>query len=140
MKTFACFVAGAIIAAGITVGPAFADSHDGNQSKFVKARFDTPVSQTYVKQNWIERGYYIKRYDAEPGWVLEEHYHVYDWLLTVAEGRLEMTVEGQRFVLEPGDEIFTPHQTVYSKRNLHDGFTMFLYGSPLSSSGTHAVP
>ncbi len=140
MKTFVRVVAGAMIAAGITAGPAFADSHEGNQPKLVKTQFDTPVSFADVKRDWEARGYYTKRYDAEPGWAQEEHYHGFDRLLTVVEGRLEMTIEGQRFVLEPGDEIFTPHRAVNSKRNLHDGFTMFLYGPTLSSGGHNAIP
>ena len=140
MKTFVRVLDGAMIAAGITAGPAFADSHDGDQPKLVEAQFDTPVSLADVKRDWEARGYYTKRYDAEPGWAQEEHYHGFDRLLTVVEGRLEMTIEGQRFVLEPGDEIFMPRRTVNSKRNLHNGFTMLLYGSPFSSGGHDAVP
>jgi len=139
MKTLVRVVASAIIAAGITVGPAFADSHDGDQPKLVKAQFDTPLSFAEVKQDWTERGYYTRRYDAEPGWAQEDHYHAFDELVTVVEGRLEMTIEGQRFVLEPGDEIFNPGRAVHAMRNLDDGFTMMLYGF-LGGPGFAPVP
>ena len=137
MKTFVRVVAGAMIAAGITAGPAFADSHDGDQPKLVKAQFDTPVSRADVKRDWEARGYGARRYDAEPGWAQDDHYHAFDELVTVVEGRLEVTIEGQRFVLEPGDEIFNPGRAVHAMRNLDNGFTMMLYGFP---SGTGPVP
>ena len=48
--------------------------------------------------------------------------------MTVAEGRLEVTVAGSRFVAEPGDEVFIPKGTLHSVKNVHVTATRWLYG------------
>ncbi len=140
MRALVRVAACVVIAAGITAGPAFADTHDGDQVKFVKGKFDTPVSRVEVESDWAARGCRVNRYDAEPGWAKEEHFHELDTLLTVAEGRLEMVVEGQRFVLEPGDEIFSPRQTAHSLKNLDDGFTVLFHGYVGAKAGGTPSP
>jgi quercetin dioxygenase-like cupin family protein len=48
--------------------------------------------------------------------------------VTVAEGRLEVTVGGTSLVAEPGDEIFIPKGARHSVRNIHSDTTRWLYG------------
>jgi quercetin dioxygenase-like cupin family protein len=54
--------------------------------------------------------------------------HATNELVTVAEGRLEVTVAGKRLVAEPGDEIFIPKGARHSVRNIHSDTTRWLYG------------
>ena len=49
-------------------------------------------------------------------------------LLTVTEGRLELTIGKQTLVAEPGDEVFIPSGAVHSVKNIHDATTCWLYG------------
>ena len=49
-------------------------------------------------------------------------------LVTVAEGRLEMTVGAQTDILEEGDEVFIPKGAVHSVKNIHAVTTRWYYG------------
>ncbi|MBK8210077.1 MAG: cupin domain-containing protein [Rhodospirillales bacterium] len=49
-------------------------------------------------------------------------------LVTVAEGRLEVTVRNIRVVADPGDEVFIPKGARHSVRNIHSDATHWLYG------------
>jgi len=42
---------------------------------------------------------------------------------------MEFIMAGQRFVVEPGDEIFYPAHVVHSARNLYDSTSQMLVGS-----------
>lgn len=50
----------AVVAVGV-VGPAFAATRNGNQPKFIKGKYDVPVSRDEVKQDWVARGYFSPR-------------------------------------------------------------------------------
>jgi mannose-6-phosphate isomerase-like protein (cupin superfamily) len=39
---------------------------------------------------------------------------------------MEFVFGGQRFVVEPGDELFYPAYTVHSARNLYEGTTQMM--------------
>ncbi len=49
-------------------------------------------------------------------------------LVTVVEGRLEMTVAGETCAVAPGDEVFIPKGARHSVRNVHHATTRWLYG------------
>jgi quercetin dioxygenase-like cupin family protein len=44
----------------------------------------------------------------------------------VLAGRMEYIIDGQRFVLEPGDELFYPANAMQTARNLSDGVSKML--------------
>jgi mannose-6-phosphate isomerase-like protein (cupin superfamily) len=46
--------------------------------------------------------------------------------MTIVTGRMEFVFGGQRFVVEPGDELFYPAYTVHSARNLYEGTTQMM--------------
>ena len=46
----------------------------------------------------------------------------------MVEGALEMSVAGERCVIEPGDEVYIPKGAVHSVKNIHGGTTRWLYG------------
>ena len=54
--------------------------------------------------------------------------HDLDELVTVLEGRLEVEMNGETWVLAPGDELFIPRGMVHSVTNIHSGTTRWLYG------------
>jgi quercetin dioxygenase-like cupin family protein len=49
-------------------------------------------------------------------------------LLTVVEGRLELTMAGKPVSVDPGDEVFIPRDVLHSVRNIHHGTTRWLFG------------
>ena len=72
--------------------------------------------------DWTARGYShpeVKPY--APGWSKGEHTHPVHILITVVAGRMGCIIADQRFVIEPGDELFYPAHVVHSARNLYDG-------------------
>ena len=54
--------------------------------------------------------------------------HATNELVTVAEGRLELTVGRDRLTAEPGDEVFIPKGAVHSVKNVHGATTRWLFG------------
>ena len=49
-------------------------------------------------------------------------------LVTVLEGRLEMTVGDEVMTAEAGDEVFIPRNVLHSVKNVHTATTHWLYG------------
>jgi hypothetical protein len=49
-------------------------------------------------------------------------------LVTVVEGALELSIAGQTWVVQPGDEVFIPEGAVHSVKNIHTDTTRWLYG------------
>ena len=121
MNKPARFMASVNIALALMAGPAFADQLGDNAPKFIKGKFDVPVIRRVIQQEWSARGYASPRREVMPqGWHRGEHTHPWNLLIALVSGRMEFTVAGQRFVVEPGDELFYPAQVVISARNFFD--------------------
>ncbi|PYO33719.1 MAG: hypothetical protein DMD86_10260 [Candidatus Rokuibacteriota bacterium] len=58
-----------------------------------------------------------------------EHTHPVHIIVTMIVGRMEFIIAGQRFVVEPGDELLYPAHAVHSARNLHDGASHMMESS-----------
>jgi len=63
-----------------------------------------------------------------PGQQWNNFVHNCNELATVVEGLLEMSIAGQTWVVQPGDEVFIPEGAVHSVKNIHTGTTRWLYG------------
>ena len=94
----------------------------------VKGKFRTPVDQDAVAVDWVERGYSFHPFNDPPGQEWNGFVHATNEVVTVAEGRLEVTIEDTVLVAEPGDEVFIPKNVVHSVRNIHDGTTRWCFG------------
>ena len=94
---------------------------------FIKGKFAVPISQEVVKADWTARDYSDPKIQYYPqGWAREAHTHPVNLILTIVTGRMEFVFGGQRFVVEPGDELVHPAYTVHSARNLYDGTTQMM--------------
>jgi len=93
-----------------------------------KARFPAPVDRAAVAADWRARGYSCGLFVDPPGREWNGFVHGTNELVTVAEGRLEIEIEGERISAEPGDEVFIPKGAVHSVRNIHDATSRWLYG------------
>ncbi len=91
-------------------------------------RFATPVSRDAVAADWAARGYSCHSFNDPPGQAWNDFVHDCNEVVTVVEGRLELLVERQRFIVEAGDEAFIPIGAPHSLRNLADGNTRWLFG------------
>ena len=89
---------------------------------FVKSRFSVPVDRDEVSRNWAARGYSCVLFIDPPDQEWNNFVHDCNELVTVAEGRLEMTVGDQIDILEGGDEVFIPKGAVHSVKNIHTGY------------------
>ena len=93
-----------------------------------EARFAVPLDRAAVARDWAARGYSCGLFVDPPGRTWEGFVHGTNELVTVAEGRMEIEIDGACLTAGPGDEVFIPKGAVHSVRNLHDGTTRWLYG------------
>ena len=93
-----------------------------------RSKFSRPVVCGVVARDWRARGYDCRPFVDPPGQEWNNFVHETNELVTVTEGRLEMTVAGQHFMVEPGDEVYITKGTVHSVRNSNDGTTRWLFG------------
>jgi Mannose-6-phosphate isomerase len=95
---------------------------------FRKGKFPAPLNRGAVAAEWRACGYSCDLFVDPPGRAWMNFVHHRNELVAVAEGRLEVTVDGELFVAEPGDEIFIPRGTRHSLRNIYPAATRWLYG------------
>jgi mannose-6-phosphate isomerase-like protein (cupin superfamily) len=93
-----------------------------------KNKFAVPVEKTAVTQDWRGRDYSCEWFVDPPGREWNDFVHGCNELVTVVEGRLQVTVAGESYVLEPGDEVYIPKGAVHSVKNIHHATTRWLYG------------
>jgi hypothetical protein len=106
-----------------------ASGQDGPEPHFVKGKFELPLKPDAIREQWKALGYFQCEYDGkEKGWSSErperhrgEHTHPWYILFAGESGKMEFIINDQRFVLEPGDELFYPKDAVMAARNLYDG-------------------
>ena len=120
-------VMGVLMAARLIAGSVSADAVGGDRPTFTKGKFVVPVSRDDVERDWTARGYFGPSVKSYPqGWSRGEHTHPESLIMTVITGRMEFLFAGQRFVVEPGDELLYPAHTVHSAKNLYDGATQMM--------------
>jgi len=111
-----------------------AGSQDGTDPYIVKGKFKLPLNTGEIKEQWAALGYRsCSLEDKSKGWTSDlperhkgEHTHS-EYVLYVGKlGEMEIIIQGQRFVLEPGDELYYPKNAVVAAKNLHDGRSVFL--------------
>lgn len=91
-------------------------------------RFETPVDQETVAQDWRARGYSCQEFIDPPGQQWNDFVHRTNEVVTVIDGRLQLDVNGETIAAEPGDEVFIPRGAVHSVRNIHSDTTRWLFG------------
>ncbi len=94
----------------------------------VNGKFAVPVDRAAVAGDWAGRGYSCDLFVDPPGREWNDFVHAVNELVTVADGRLEVTIAGERHAAMPGDEIFIPKNALHSVKNIHSGTTRWLYG------------
>ena len=100
---------------------------DERQATFTKGKFAVPISPEAVEADWTSLGYSKPKVELyAQGWSRAEHTHPVHLIMTIVAGRMEFVFGEERYVVEPGDEIFYAANTVHSARNLYDGTTQMM--------------
>lgn len=93
-----------------------------------RSKFSQPVEKASVEKDWKKKGYSCSWFIDPPGQQWNNFVHSTNEMVTVVDGRLKMTIEGQSWIIEPGDEVFIPKGAVHSVKNIHSDETRWLYG------------
>jgi quercetin dioxygenase-like cupin family protein len=94
----------------------------------VRQKFSHPVDQSTVAASWKDRGYSCHLFTDPPGQAWNGFVHATNELVTVLDGKLELTIGDARCTAGPGDEIYIPRDAVHSVKNISDGETRWLFG------------
>lgn len=93
-----------------------------------RGKFRRPVDQGEVAREWVQRGFSCRAFTDPPGQEWRNFVHDTDELVTVVAGRLEVVLHEERYVVEPGDELYIPRGVKHTLRNVYNGSTRWLYG------------
>jgi quercetin dioxygenase-like cupin family protein len=127
MHKVTCVIAVMVMAISIITVSADADIQGDKKPRFTKGKFALPVNPDEVKAAWAAHGYSsVRQASYLQGWTRDAHTHDRDIFITLLNGRMEFIIDGQRFVVEPGDELFYPAHAVISARNAYDGASIML--------------
>jgi hypothetical protein len=99
-----------------------------NDEYVVRCKFAQPVDVAAVTRDWIKRGFSCRACTDPPGQVWRDDVHDTDELVTVVDGRLEVTLHAKNWVLGPGNELYIPRGVTHTVRNLYANTTRWLYG------------
>lgn len=81
---------------------------------------DGAPTEDELRRRLEERGYRVWRHVYPPGTRFPEHTHDVDKIDAVVSGRFRMTAEGRDVVLEPGDWLAVPADTVHAAEVVGD--------------------
>ena len=129
MKKPISFLAIPVLVLVFGIPSLIASGQDGTEPYFVKDKFWLPLNTDEIREQWKTLGYHecelegkVKGWTSDrPGRHKGEHTHSWYALFVGKTGKMEFIIQEQRFVLEPGDELYYPKDAVIAAKNLHDG-------------------
>ncbi len=81
-----------------------------------------------MAREWKARGYSCDVFTDPPGREWNDFVHATNELVTVLDGTLRLTIEGDEVIAQPGDEVFIPKGACHSVKNIATTATHWLYG------------
>ena len=81
-----------------------------------------------IKQDWNSRGYSFGVFHDPPGQVWPDFVHKTDELVVLAEGEIEVEIEGKAQKPQIGEAVFIPANAVYTVRNVGRSNNFWYYG------------
>ena len=85
-------------------------------------------SKLKIKQNWNSRGYTFGIFKDPPGQVWADFVHKTDELVVLAEGEIEIDIEGKSQRPQIGEEVFIPAYATHTVRNVGSMGNIWYYG------------
>ncbi len=81
-----------------------------------------------IRGNWGARGYSFGVFKDPPGQVWTDFVHSMDELVVLAEGEIEIEIEGKSQQPQIGDEVFIPANAIHTVRNIGKTNNVWYYG------------
>ena len=85
-------------------------------------------SKLKIKQNWNSRGYTFGIFKDPPGQEWADYVHKTDELVVLAEGEIEIEIEGKSQRPQIGEEVFIPANALHTVRNVGSVGNVWYYG------------
>ena len=76
------------------------------------------MNSDQIKQDWKSRGYSFGVFRDPPGQVWADFGHKTDEVVVLAEGEIEVEIEGKAQRPKVGEEVFIPANAVHTVRNV----------------------
>ena len=76
------------------------------------------MNSDLIKKDWNSRGYSFGVFHDRPGQVWANFVHRTDELVVLAEGEIELEIEGKVERPKIGEEVFIPVNTVHTFQNV----------------------
>jgi quercetin dioxygenase-like cupin family protein len=92
------------------------------------AYYPTPVDQETVAADWAAEGFSFGVFRDPPGQCWEDFTHATDEYVVVAEGELELKIDGASHRAREGDRARIPARAIHSVRTISPGGSVWLYG------------
>ena len=88
----------------------------------------TNIIPELIKQNWNSRGYSFGVFRDPPGQVWADFVHKTDELVVLAEGEIEVEIEGNVQRPQIDQEVFIPANAVHTVTNVGQRINVWYYG------------
>ena len=86
------------------------------------------MDQNHIEKDWNSRGYSFGVFKDPPGRVWADFVHRTDELVVLAEGEIEVEIEGKASRPQIGEEVFIPANAVHTVRNVGSTNNVWYYG------------
>ena len=86
------------------------------------------MHQDKIRENWESRGYSFGVFKDPPGQVWADFVHRTDELVVLAEGEIEIEIEGKSQQPQIGDEVFIPANVNHTVRNVGKTNNVWYFG------------
>ena len=86
------------------------------------------MNSDHIKRDWHSRGYSFGVFRDPPGQVWADFVHQTDELVVLAEGEIEVEIEGESQRPQIGEEVFIPANAVHTVRNVGQTNNVWYYG------------
>ena len=86
------------------------------------------VIPEHIKHDWNSRGYSFGVFRDPPGQVWADFVHKVDELVVLAEGEIEVEIEGKVQLPQIGEEVFIPANAVHTVRNVGQKNNVWFFG------------
>ena len=86
------------------------------------------MNSEQIKKDWNSKGYSFGIFKDPPGQVWPDFVHKTDELVVLAEGKIEIEIEGQSQQPPIGMEVFIPAKAMHTVRNVGKTNNIWYYG------------
>ena len=86
------------------------------------------MHQEKIRENWESRGYSFGVFKDPPGQVWADFVHRTDELVVLAEGDIEIEIEGKSQKPQIGEEVFIPANAKHTVKNIGKTNNVWYFG------------